>query len=208
MPLSDFEQQQLHLLEAQLARERRLVRLTRRLGTAGGDLGVRRTSVLAGAGGIAGLILALTALVTHAAALGTASVAVLTATVVLSGVALIVLGVSGYRRDQRLTRGRLASIPGERIGGRRCRRPRWPGRMRPLQRDSLNAAGAMAKAVSGRAAERAAVTCRFAGRAGRRALLRRSWPVEVLAESRRHPPRSAATLPRPISTDYRTGNRG
>lgn len=106
MPISESEQRQLRQLEAQLAHERQLVRLARRLGTAGADIGVRRTALLAGAGGCTGLLLAIAGAVVHTAVLGTIGVGVLTATVVLSGLALITLGVRGYRRDQRLSHWR------------------------------------------------------------------------------------------------------
>lgn len=106
MPISESEQRQLRQLEAQLVHERRLARLARRLGTAGTDIGVRRTAILAGAGGCAGLLLAIAGAVVHAAVLDTIGMAVLMTTVVLAGLALIVLGISGYRRDQRLSRWR------------------------------------------------------------------------------------------------------
>lgn len=112
MPMSEYEQRQWHELEAQLAQERRLVRLERRLGTASAGAGTpRKTSLLWGAGGGIGLILVVAGAVVHSTVVGTAGVVILAGTLVLAGVALIAVGLSGYHREHRSAHGRQPRSP-------------------------------------------------------------------------------------------------
>lgn len=101
MPLSPSEQRRWRELEAELARDRRLARVSRRL-TAGPGGGVPRwTSVAWVAGGGLGLLVAVLGAVLHKTVLDTAAIAVLTATVLLTGSVLIVAGVRGCWRQRR-----------------------------------------------------------------------------------------------------------
>jgi hypothetical protein len=109
MPMSEYEQRRWSELEAQLAQERRLVALARRLSSvpteppAPGPPRTRaripsRTYFLWGVGGSIGLILVLLGGVTHNALVDTAGVVVLTGSLVLVGVALIAVGLTRSRR--------------------------------------------------------------------------------------------------------------
>jgi Protein of unknown function (DUF3040) len=109
MPMSEYEQRRWSELEAQLAQERRLVALARRLSsvrTEPSPPGPRRTRAripsrtyfLWGLGGSIGLILVLLGGVTHNALVNTAGVVVLTGSLVLVGVALIAVGLTRSRR--------------------------------------------------------------------------------------------------------------
>jgi hypothetical protein len=110
MPMSDYEQRRWRELEAQLAQERRLVALARRLGSvrteprhpAPARTRARipsRTYILWGLGGSLGLILVVLGGVTHNAMVNTAGVVVLTGSLVLVGVALIAVGLTRSRRE-------------------------------------------------------------------------------------------------------------
>jgi hypothetical protein len=112
MPMTEYEERRWRELEAQLARERRLVALARRLGsvrTDPPDPGTTRTRTRAriptrtyalwGLGGSIGLILVVLGSVTHNALVNTAGVVVLTGSLVLVGVALIAVGLSRSRRE-------------------------------------------------------------------------------------------------------------
>ena len=110
MPMSEYEQRRWRELEAQLAQERRLVALARRLGSVRpeprdpGPARTRaripsRTYILWGLGGSLGLILLVLGGVTHNAMVNTAGVAVLTGSLVLVGVALIAVGLTRSRRE-------------------------------------------------------------------------------------------------------------
>ena len=102
MPLSGYEQRRWRELEAQLAQERRLARLARRLGKAGPAAGrPQRTSALWALGGCLGLALAIAGAAFHNAALNMAGVALMAATLVLVGVALVLIGFGRSRRDRR-----------------------------------------------------------------------------------------------------------
>lgn len=57
MPMSDDERRKLQELEAELAGQRRMVRLSHRLSSANVDTGLRRVTVLWIAGGSTGLIM-------------------------------------------------------------------------------------------------------------------------------------------------------
>ena len=110
MPMSEYEQRRWRELEAQLARERRLVAVARRLGSVRPEprdpLPARararipsRTYILWGLGGSLGLILLVLGGVTHNAMVNTAGVVVLTGSLVLVGVALITVGLTRSRRE-------------------------------------------------------------------------------------------------------------
>ena len=106
MALSEDELRQLSELEAELVKERRLVKLARHLTAASVDTGLRRTSALWKVGGGIGLILILAAVLAHSLALGAAAVVVLAATQMIVGVSLILVEVGGYRREQSWNRDR------------------------------------------------------------------------------------------------------
>ena len=110
MPMSEYEERRWRELEAQLAQERRLVALARRLGAARTEPRdpVRprtraripsRTYFLWALGGSLGLILVVLGGVTHNSLVDTAGVIVLTGSLVLVGVALIAAGLTRSRRE-------------------------------------------------------------------------------------------------------------
>src|ERR1700761_6532980 len=110
MPMSEYEERRWRELEAQLARERRLVSLARRLGSVRPEPRhparprtrariPSRTYFLWALGGSLGLILVLLGGVTHNALIDTAGVIVLTGSLVLVGVALIAVGLTRSRRE-------------------------------------------------------------------------------------------------------------
>ncbi len=110
MPMSEYEERRWRELEAQLAQERRLVALARRLGSVRTEPPhpVRsrararipsRTYFLWALGGSLGLILILLGGVTHNSLVDTAGVIVLTGSLVLVGVALIAVGLTRSRRE-------------------------------------------------------------------------------------------------------------
>ena len=99
MPMSDDEQRRLRELEAELAEQRRLVRLAHRLGSASVDTGLRRVTVLWIAGGSIGLILVVVGAVMHSTAVLAAAVVILAATLILVGVTSLMVEVAGYRRE-------------------------------------------------------------------------------------------------------------
>ena len=95
MPLSASEHRRWRELEAQLARDRRLARVSRRL-TAGSRVRVPRwTSAVWVAGGGLGLLAAIMGAILRSKILDTAGLAVLTGTTLLTGGVLIVAGVRG-----------------------------------------------------------------------------------------------------------------
>ena len=101
MPLSESEQRRWLELEAQLSRDRRLTRVSRRL-MAGPGPGVPRwTSAVWVAGGGLGLLVAILGAVLHSAVLDTTGIAVLTATTLLTGGVLIVTGIRGCLLQRR-----------------------------------------------------------------------------------------------------------
>jgi hypothetical protein len=100
MPLSASEQRRWRELEEQLARDRRLARVSRRL-IAGPRAGVPRwTSAAWVAGGGLGLIVAILGAVLRSRVLDTVGLAVLIGTTVLTGGVLIVAGVRGAWRQR------------------------------------------------------------------------------------------------------------
>ena len=110
MPMSEYEERRWRELEAQLARERRLVALARRLGSARTEPHhltqprtrariPSRTYFLWALGGSVGLILVVLGGVTHNSLVDTAGVIVLTGSLVLVGVALIAVGFTRSRRE-------------------------------------------------------------------------------------------------------------
>jgi hypothetical protein len=105
MPMSEDERRALRALEAQLADQRRLVALSRRLGTASVDNGLRRVRTLWLTGGGAGLALVVAGAAAGSAAVLAAAVAVLAATLVLVGAGSVIVEIRGYRRAHRSGNG-------------------------------------------------------------------------------------------------------
>lgn len=101
MPMSEDERRRLLELEAELAGERRLVRLARQLGAANVYTGMRRITAVWIAGGAIGLSLVIAGAAAHAAAVIAAGLGTLVATLLLVGVAAIVVEVRGFRRERR-----------------------------------------------------------------------------------------------------------
>ena len=112
MPMSEYEERRWRELEAQLAQERRLVALARRVGSVRTEPRYpaaprprtraripSRTYFLWALGGSLGLILVLLGGVTHNALINTAGIIVLTGSLVLVGVALIAVGLNRSRRE-------------------------------------------------------------------------------------------------------------
>ena len=110
MPMSEYEERRWRELEAQLAQERRLVALARRVGSVRTEPPHQsrprtraripsRTYFLWALGGSIGLILVLLGGVTHNALVNTAGIIVLTGSLVLVGVALIAVGLTRSRRE-------------------------------------------------------------------------------------------------------------
>ena len=110
MPMSEYEERRWRELEAQLAQERRLVALARRVGSVRTEPRHQprprtraripsRTYFLWALGGSIGLILVLLGGVTHNALVNTAGIIVLTGSLVLVGVALIAVGLTRPRRE-------------------------------------------------------------------------------------------------------------
>jgi hypothetical protein len=109
MPMTEYEERRWRELEAQLAQERRLVALARKVGSVRTEPRPApaprtraripsRTYFLWALGGSIGLILVLLGGVTHNALINTAGVIVLTGSLVLVGVALIAVGLTRSRR--------------------------------------------------------------------------------------------------------------
>jgi hypothetical protein len=95
MGLSENEQERWREVTAELARERRLVGLSRRLATAGLGMGLPvRTCVFWIIGGLTGLAILITGSVSGTHSLVVAGVDVLIATVLIAGVLLIGLGIA------------------------------------------------------------------------------------------------------------------
>jgi Co/Zn/Cd efflux system component len=116
MAMSDDERRQLRELEAEVAQQRRLVKLARQLGSASVYTGLRRITVLWIAGGSIGLILVVAGAVVHSNAMLIAAVVVLAGTLILVGVASLVVEVAGYRREHRSGDGRQFRPPSSRSG--------------------------------------------------------------------------------------------
>lgn len=111
MAMSENEQCQLRELEAQLAGQRKLAALARRLESASVDTGQRRLSVLLAVGGSIGLMLVAVAAAVHSSALGAVGVAGLAGTMLLVGAAGIVVEAAGDRRGHRLPHSRPPRSP-------------------------------------------------------------------------------------------------
>lgn len=111
MPMSEDEQRKLREAEAELADERGLAKLARRLGEASIDKGLGRTIVLWGVGGSLGLILVVAGAVVHSTAAAAAGVAILIVTLLAVGIALIAVQVYGDLREHRLAQGRHPRSP-------------------------------------------------------------------------------------------------
>ena len=109
MVTSEDEQRQLRDLEAQLAGQRKLAALARRLESGGAGAGQLRLSVLWAAGGSIGLMLIAAAAAVRSSVLDAVGVAVLAGTFVLVGVAGMVVEAVGTRRG--LAHGRPPRSP-------------------------------------------------------------------------------------------------
>jgi hypothetical protein len=116
MAMSDDELRRLRELEAEVAQERRLVRLARQLGSASVYTGLRRITMLWIAGGSIGLGLVVAGAVVHNNAVLAAAVVILAGTLILVGVASILVEVTGYRREHRSGDGRQLRPPPSRSG--------------------------------------------------------------------------------------------
>lgn len=106
MPMSEDERRQLREAEAELADQRGMARLARRLGEASIDKGMGRIIVLWGVGGSLGLILVVAGTVVHSTAMDAAGVVILIVTLLVVGIALIAVQVYGDLREHRLAQGR------------------------------------------------------------------------------------------------------
>jgi Protein of unknown function (DUF3040) len=113
MPMSEDERRQLREAEAELADQRQLVKLARRLGEASVDKGMRRAIVWWGVGGSMGLILVIVGAVVQSTAAEAAGVVILTVTLLVVGVALIAVQAYGdlREREYRLAQDRHPHSP-------------------------------------------------------------------------------------------------
>jgi hypothetical protein len=106
MPMSEDERRQLREAEAELADQRQLAKLARRLGEASVDKGMGRAIALWAVGGSLGLILVVVGAVVHSITAETVGVVILTLTLLVVGVALIAVQVYGNLREHRLAQDR------------------------------------------------------------------------------------------------------
>jgi hypothetical protein len=111
MPMSEDERRQLREAEAELASQRQLAKLARRLGEASVDKGMGRTIVLWAVGGSIGLILVVIGAVARSTAAEAAGVVILIVTLLVVGVALIAVQVYGDLREHRQAQGRHLHPP-------------------------------------------------------------------------------------------------
>ena len=111
MPMSEDERRQLRDAEAELADQRQLAKLARRLGEASVDKGMGRTIALWAVGGSLGLILIVVGAVAHSVAAEAAGVVILIVTLLVVGVALIAVQVYGDLRERRLSQDRQPHSP-------------------------------------------------------------------------------------------------
>ena len=111
MPMSEEERRQLRHAETELADQRQLAKLARRLGEASVDKGMGRTIALWAIGGSLGLILVVVGAAAHSTAAEAAGVVILIVTLLVVGVALIAVQVYGDLREQRLSQGRHPQSP-------------------------------------------------------------------------------------------------
>ena len=110
--MSDEEQRRWSELEAELSKQHRLVTLSRRIGVMPSPLIILWWAI----GGTLGLAVIVSGAVVHNSDVLAAGVDSLTVIVVLTGIALILTGLSSARRQQRNSPGHQASSPGR--GGR------------------------------------------------------------------------------------------
>lgn len=110
MPISEVERRQLREVEAELADQRGLAKLARRLGEASVDKGMGRTILLWGVGGSLGLILVVVGAVVHSNAVVAAGVVSLIVTLLVVGAALIAVQVHGDLREHRLGSGSAPAV--------------------------------------------------------------------------------------------------
>lgn len=111
MPMSEDERRQLGEAEAELADQRHLAKLARRLGEASVDKGMGRAIALWAAGGSLGLALVVVGAVARSSAAEAAGVVILIVTLLVVGVALIAVQVYGDRREHRPAQGRHPHSP-------------------------------------------------------------------------------------------------
>ena len=113
MPMSEDERRQLREVETELADQRQLAKLARRLGEASVDKGMGRAIVLWAVGGSLGLILVVVGAVGHNAAAEAAGVVILTVTLLVVGIALIAVQIYGdlRERERGLAQGRHPHSP-------------------------------------------------------------------------------------------------
>jgi hypothetical protein len=113
MPMSEDERRQLREAETELADQRQLAKLTRRLGEASVDKGMGRAIALWAVGGSLGLILVVAGAVGHSTAAEAAGVVILTVTLLVVGIALIVVQIYGdlRERERGLAQGRHPHSP-------------------------------------------------------------------------------------------------
>jgi hypothetical protein len=101
MPMSEDERRQLREVEAELADQRQLTKLARRIGQASVDKGMGRTIVLWGIGGSLGLTGFVVGAVLHATTAEVAGVVILIVTLLIVGIALIAVQIYGDLRERR-----------------------------------------------------------------------------------------------------------
>ena len=113
MPMSEDERRQLREAETELADQRQLAKLARRLGEASVDKGMGRTIALWAVGGSLGLILFVVGAIGHSTAAEAAGVAILAVTLLVVGIVLIVVQIYGdlREREHRLAQGRHPPSP-------------------------------------------------------------------------------------------------
>lgn len=109
MSMSESERQQLHELEAELAADRRLVRLARRLPGVGSNTRLRQVVLLGAIGAAIGAFLVLIGAGSQSEAVSYFGLCLLAGTVVLAGLTLLVVAVARHRRQQRIRDALLPS---------------------------------------------------------------------------------------------------
>lgn len=144
MSMSESERQQLHALERELAADRRLVRLARRLPAVGTNTRVHRVVLLGAIGAAIGAFLILIGTGSQSETVSYLGLCILAGTMVAAGLTLLVVAVARHRRQQRIrdaliaqSRWRLLcrrglSVPSASPTVRRHRRDPYRGGTSPL----------------------------------------------------------------------------
>jgi hypothetical protein len=97
--LSEDELRRWQDIEAELAREQRLVRLAKRLADRSTNSFIPRAAwLLWVTGSTVGLIIAIVGWATNDSSVGMAGIGILVLTVILAGMALMMIGITGMRR--------------------------------------------------------------------------------------------------------------